>query len=198
MAGKYSSTIVKDITTAILQAIKSADAAATPALIGFTAVPADAFVSNRLVGPSGIRDNLLRLIKVKKMTGEVGLLFTYAAHATCLPASELALSGDYPAAFVQHLEESGVVNFAAFSAGGVASHSPAASGNNYEKINHLVGGLSQLIRQHINQIPMAYQFKLQSLSVPLFLRKPHWRIAQNWRLHPALFYLVFGKYPATL
>jgi len=198
MAGKYSPKIVKNITTAILRAIKRAEAEATPAQIGFTAVPADAFVSNRLIGAAGVRDTLLRLVKIQKETGEVGLLFTYAAHATCLPASELTLSGDYPAALVRHLEKSGVVNFAAFSAGGVASHSPAAAGTGYEKINNMVAGLSQIIQQHINHMPLAYQFKLQALSVPLYLRKPHWRLAQNWRLHPALFSLVFGKYPANL
>jgi len=198
MAGKYSSPIVNDITAAILKAIKRAESEARPAQLGFAAVPADSLVSNRLVGAAGARDTLLRLLKIKKVTGEVGLLFTYAAHATCLPSSELALSGDYPAALVQTLEKKEIVNFAAFSAGGVASHSPAAPGTGYEKVNRMASGLSRIIQQNIKQIPLAYEFKLQAHSVPLYLRKPHWRIAQNWRLHPVLFNLVFGKYPATL
>jgi len=198
MAGKYSPAIVEHLTTAILKAIKEAEAAAAPAQLGFAAVPADLFVSNRLLGASATRDTLLRLVKIRKRTGEKALLFTYAAHATCLPASELTLSGDYPAALVQALEKKEVVSFAAFAAGGVASHSPAAVGSGYEKVNHMVKGLSLIIQKHINQIPLAYAFKLQALTVPLYLRKPHWRIAQNWRLPPALFYLVFGNYPATL
>ena len=198
MAGRYSSQIVVDLTAAILKAIQKAELASRPAQIGFSAVEAGTLISNRLVGSAGIRDTKLRLLKIKQVTGEVGLLVTYAAHATCLPAAELTLSGDYPAALVQNLEKEKIASFAAFSAGGVASHAPAAAGASYEKVNNMATGLSQIIRQNINQIPIAYAFKLQALSVPLYLRKPHWRITENWRLHPALFYLVFGKYPASL
>lgn len=198
MAGNYSQEIVNSITQAIVRAIREAALQAAPAQLGFVAVPADAFVGNRLVGAQGTRDAFLRLLKIKKTTGEIALLVTYAAHATCLPAAELSLSGDYPAALVQLLEKHPDLDFAAFSAGAVGSHSPAATGEHFEKATNMAQGLSRLISQHLQYIPLSYTFHLNAVSVPVYLRKPHWRIAQNWRLHPAFFYLIFGKYPAAL
>jgi neutral ceramidase len=155
-------------------------------------------VANRLVGAQGTRDTALRLLKIQKRSGETAILATYAAHATCLPAAELHISGDYPTALVQLLEDEKEINFAAFGAGGVASHSPAAPGAGYEKINNMAQSLTQVINLNHRKIALSYQFALHALEVPLYLRQPHWRFAPNWRFHPALFYLVFGKYAATL
>ncbi|MGV3586014.1 MAG: neutral/alkaline non-lysosomal ceramidase N-terminal domain-containing protein [Adhaeribacter sp.] len=198
MAGKYSKKIVAGLTQAILKAISQAENNAAPAQIGFAILPADSLVANRLVGKQGSRDTQLRVLKMQKKTGETAVLVTYAAHATCLPAAELDISGDYPTALVQLLEKEPQINFAAFSAGAVASHSPAAAGSGYQKVSNIAQGLAKIIYQHQPQILLGYQFTLNALEVPLYLRPPHWRFAQNWRFHPALFYLVFGKYPATL
>ena len=198
MAGKYDKQIVSGLTQAILQAIETAEKSAAPAQIGYAALPADSLVANRLVGTKGERDTLLRVLKIKKNTGETAVLTTYAAHATCLPAAELNISGDYPTALVQRLEKEADLNFAAFGAGGVASHSPAAPGSSYEKVSNMAAGLTTSIRRKYQKIPLSYQLSVNALEVPLYLRQPHWRFAEKWRFHPALFYLVFGKYPATL
>lgn len=198
MAGKYDKQIVNQITQAILVAIKEAESTAAPARIGFTAFSADSLVANRLVGAAGSRDTAVRVLKIQKQSGETAIWTTYAAHATCLPAAELQLSGDYPAALVQQLEQYKKTSFAAFSAGAVASHKPAASGTSYEKVNNMAQGLAQLINKHTAAAPVNYVFRLNALEVPLYLRRPQWRISQNWRLIPALFHGVFGKYPATL
>lgn len=198
MAGKYDQATVNHITQAVLTAIQKAESTAAPAQIGFAALTADSLVRNRLVGTAGTRDTALRVIKIQKQTGATAVYATYAAHATCLPATELNISGDYPAALVQNLEKGKKINFAAFSAGAVASHSPVAVGSGYEKVRNMAQGLTQVIQRNIAAVPVGYQFKLNALEVPLYLRRPQWRISQNWRLPPALFYLVFGKYPATL
>jgi len=198
MAGKYDKNIVANITQAMLQAIQKADRTVTVAQIGFAAPDAHDLVANRLVGAQGTCDTAVRLLKVKKKTGEIAVLVTYAAHATCLPANNLYLSGDYPGALVQLLEKDPAIDFAAFSAGAVASHSPAAPGNSYQKATNMAQGLAALVNQTYPRIPLQYQFKLNALETPLYLRQPHWRLATNWRLVPPLFYLVFGKYPATL
>ncbi|WP_170252509.1 neutral/alkaline non-lysosomal ceramidase N-terminal domain-containing protein [Adhaeribacter aerolatus] len=198
MAGKYEPKIVAGLTQAILQAIKTAEQRAVPAQIGYAALIADSLVANRLVGAGGSRDTALRIVKIRKNTSETAVLVTYAAHATCLPAAELHISGDYPTALVKLLEQEPGINFAAFGAGGVASHSPAASGSGYEKVNNMAQGLATIIQREYREIPLRYQSTLNAVEVPLYLRKPHWRFAENWRFHPAMFYLVFGKYPATL
>lgn len=198
MAGKYDKKIVANLTKAIITVLQKAEKNASPTQIGYKTVEASGLVRNRLVGEKGTLDALVRIVKFKKQNGETAVLTTYAAHATCLPAAELSLSGDYPGKLVQILENDSSLRFAAFSAGSVGSHSPTAPGDGFIKVDQMAGSLSRLIKDELEHIAVAYQFKLHSLSVPLYLRTPHWRIAENVRLYPALFNLVFGKYPAVL
>jgi neutral ceramidase len=198
MAGKYDKTIVRGLTQAILRAIGQAEHEAAPAQVGFVSLEAGAFVYNRLVGEKGGKDNQLRLLKIQKKTGETALLCTFAAHATCLPAAHVTISGDYPGALVRELEDLPGIRFAAFSAGAMASHGPAAPGEGIARVDHMARGLAAVVRAQVNQVPLHYPLQLNALSVPLYLRSPHWRIAQNWRLLPVFFRLGLGKYPATL
>jgi neutral ceramidase len=198
MAGKYDKAIVQGLTQAILQAISRAEASVAPARIGFASLAADAFVYNRLLGDKGGKDNQLRLLKISKDQGETALLCTYAAHATCLPAAHVAISGDYPGALVRELEKLPGINLAAFSAGAMASHGPAAPGEGQARVDHMARGLTAVAAAQLNQVPLQYVFRLHAVAVPLSLRSPHWRIARNWRLLPPLFYLGLGKYPAAL
>lgn len=198
MAGNYDKAIVQKITQAIVQAIGQAEASALPARVGYAAVAAEALVYNRLVGEKGDKDNQLRLLQIQKQNGETALLCTFAAHATCLPAAHVRISGDYPGALVRELEKMPDVQFAAFSAGAMASHGPAAPGAGLEKVANMARGLATRAEAALDQMPLSYISRLNAVSVPLYLRSPHWRIAQNWRLLPAFFNLGLGKYPASL
>lgn len=198
MAGKYDPAIVGSLTQAILRAISQAERQAAPAQVGFASLEAGAFVYNRLVGQQGGKDNQLRLLKIQQRSGETALLGIFAAHATCLPAAHVRISGDYPGALVRELEQLPGIGFAAFSAGAVASHGPAAPGEGLAKADHMARGLAALVQNSHQQILLQYPLQLDAVSVPLYLRSPHWRVAQNWRLLPPFFHLVLGKYPATL
>ena len=198
MAGKYDKTIVSSLAAAIMRAIAEAERRAQPAQVGFASLEAGAFVYNRLLGDKGGLDKQLRLLKIKKQNGETALLCTFAAHATCLPAAHTAISGDYPGALVQELEKLPGISFAAFSAGAVASHGPAAPGEGHAKVDAMARGLAGLVGGAYNQVEMQVPLHLQALSVPLYLRAPHWRVSTNWRLLPGLFHLVLGRYPTTL
>ncbi|MGV3502678.1 MAG: neutral/alkaline non-lysosomal ceramidase N-terminal domain-containing protein [Adhaeribacter sp.] len=198
MAGKYDKAIVAGITAAIVQAIGQAERQAQPARLGFASLDAGSFVYNRLLGDKGGLDKQLRLLKIQKQNGETALLCTFAAHATCLPAAHTHISGDYPGVLVQELEKLPGIDFAAFSAGAVASHGPAAPGEGLEKVAGMAKGLSQLIQARYQQLDLQVPTQLQALSVPLYLRAPHWRVSANWRLLPVFFDLVLGRYPTTL
>lgn len=198
MAGKYDKAIVDRLTAAILQAIAQAERQARPAQLGFASLDAGALVYNRLLGDKGGLDQQLRLLKISQQNGETALLCTFAAHATCLPAAHTAISGDYPGALVQELEKLPGISFAAFSAGAVASHGPAAPGEGFAKVEGMARGLGQLVAARYNQMEMQVPMQLHALSVPLYLRAPHWRISTNWRLLPVFFHLALGRYPATL
>jgi neutral ceramidase len=198
MAGRYDKAIVRGLTRAILQAIGQAERTAAPAQLGLASLEAGAFVYNRLVGDKGGKDNQLRLLKIQKRTGETALLCTFAAHATCLPAAHVAISGDYPGALVRELESLPGIGFAAFSAGAVASHGPAAPGDGEARVQHMARGLAALVQGQVSRVPLHYPLQLNAVAVPLSLRSPHWRLARNWRLLPVFFHLGLGKYPATL
>lgn len=198
MAGKYDKAIVASITAAIVAAIDQAGRQAQPARLGFASLEAGSLVYNRLLGDKGGLDKQLRLLKITKQNGETALLCTFSAHATCLPAAHTHISGDYPGALVQELEQLPGIAFAAFSAGAVASHGPAAPGAGLEKVAGMAGGLARLIEERYQQLDMQVPMQLQALSVPLYLRAPHWRVSANWRLLPVFFDLVLGRYPTTL
>lgn len=198
IVGKYDKKVVKKLTEAILQAICIAEKKTAIAKIGYAEMNASKYVYNRLVGSAGTRDTLLRVLQIKKQTGERALLSTFSAHATCLGADVLELSCDYPGAMVRALEQDGRVDFAAFAAGAVGSHGPRAEKEGFEKVQQLGQGLASLVEARLDSIPLRYQFRLHSVAVPLGLRSPHWRISQEWRVRPWLFYALFGKYPSQL
>jgi hypothetical protein len=198
MAGKYDKAIVGGLTQAILRAISQAEREAVPAQVGFASLEAGTFVYNRLVGEKGGKDNQLRLLKIQKQTGETALLCTFAAHATCLPAAHVTISGDYPGELVRELERLPGIGFAAFSAGAMASHGPAAPGEGWDRVAYMARGLAGVVQGQLHQVPMHYPLQVQAVSAPLYLRSPHWRVAQNWRLLPVFFYLGLGHYPASL
>jgi neutral ceramidase len=198
MAGKYDKAIVGGLTRAILRAIGQAEREAAPAQVGFASLAAGTFVYNRLVGEKGGKDNQLRLLRIQKQTGETALLCTFAAHATCLPAAHVTISGDYPGALVRELERLPGIGFAAFSAGAMASHGPAAPGEGWARVEYMARGLAGVVQGQLHQVPLHYPLQVQAVSAPLYLRSPHWRVAQNWRLLPVFFYLGLGKYPASL
>jgi neutral ceramidase len=198
IAGKYDEQVVARLTAAILEAIEEAEAKATVAQIGFAELNAAPFVYNRLVGSAGTLDTLLRVLQFTKPTGERAVLSSFSAHATCLGAENLALSCDYPGELVQELEQDDRISFAAFAAGAVGSHGPAAEGAGWEKVRNQGRGLSRLLQAHLDSIPQQHLFRLSHTSVPLGLRSPHLRIAEDWRLRPWLFNALFGEYPSRL
>jgi hypothetical protein len=132
------------------------------------------------------------------MSGKTAAIVTFSAHATCLASKDHALSRDYPGALVDRLEKNKILQFAAFAAGGVGSHSPAAPGSDYKKIANMANGLFQKIEAGFDTISLFHQTKLSSVQLDLPLRKPQWRISENLRLRPWLFYGLYGDYPSTI
>lgn len=195
LAGRFRPRIVSQLTKHILTAIRQADQQKQPARLGYAQYQAGELVRHRIV-KQGKTDSLLRVLKIEQVSGKTALLVTFAAHATCLPAKETALSRDYPGALVDSLEKH--VDFAAFSAGGVGSHRPVAFGDGYEKMGNLAHLLSRKMLIGFSKIPLYYQTNLRCISVPLPLGEPQWRIARDFRLRPWVFYELYGDYPASL
>jgi hypothetical protein len=198
IAGPYDPEIVDFITKATLEAINKADVSKEIAQIGYGKIDASPFVENRLVGDEGIVDPWIRFLKIRKKGGETAILSTFSAHATCFGHNNMNLSADYPGALVDSLEKFPQVHFAAYAAGGVASHRPPGMPSPEEQITHIASGLTLLISQQVDQVAMHFQKELLVLQMNLPLREPQVRISRDWRIRPWLYYHFFGDYPSYL
>ena len=197
--GKYDPKIVTYITDKILTAIKAASQNLAPVQIGYGQMYQADMIRNRLVGDKGTIDAFIRLLKFQKESGESALLCTYAAHATTLDADqEKILSRDYPGALVDSLEHKSA-NFALFMAGAVGSMGPLGEEKNDTlQLRNEAIGLQLEIEHNLKRVQVSTNSTLNIVTLPLPLREPHARIADNWRFRPWVFKKLFGDYPADL
>jgi neutral ceramidase len=197
IAGRYRDKVVEKLTDRILVAIQQADARKQKASFGFGQYHAGELVYHR-INRQGNTDPWLRVFLIRQQSGATAVISSFAAHATLLPSRQYVLSRDYPGALVDTLEKHPDIDFAAFCAGGVGSHSTGGEGEHFEKIGNVAAALSQKIIHNLPAIRTQYQQKLASIHMPLPLRRPQWRISENWRLRPWVFYGLYGDYPSSL
>ena len=198
-AGEYQNEIVNDLAIAIITTIKKAETNLVSAKVGYARDDASPFTSNRLVGEKGSRDTWLRVVKIQQESGAVALITTFAAHATVLSHRQMNYSRDYPGALVDSLENLTNVDFAAFCAGAVGSHSPVTNGgNNYDKIALLASNLKSLIGANVSSIPINKVQQSGTIRFDVPLRKPHIRVAANWRVRPWIFEKLTEVSPAYI
>ncbi|MDX5480744.1 MAG: neutral/alkaline non-lysosomal ceramidase N-terminal domain-containing protein [Hymenobacteraceae bacterium] len=197
MAGKYEQEVVQQTVQRIVQSVVEARADLQPARIGYGEAGAAPFVKNRLTGSSTSRDTTLRFLKFVQQDKEEAILCTFSGHATILPSMQPVLSADYPGVLVRELEKE--VAFAAFAAGAVGSHQCVyAHGDSFESVEATGQGLARLILQQEEAVPLAYASQLRYARAPLWLPEPQWRVGQQKRFAPGLFYTFFGKYDSYL
>lgn len=194
-SGDFDPEVVEFIANQIVIAIQLASESAMKSKIGYSAIEASGLVTNRLVGDQiGKIDPWLRMIRFEKESGETALFCSYAAHATCLGSASLALSGDYPTMLTKVLEANSTVDFAMFGAGAVGSMKPLIPDMSPEnKIDYLAKNLSEQILLVQSLLPMEYITSLAYGSIPVPIREPHFRIANNIRVRPWLFNMIFGE-----
>ena len=198
-AGKYQNEIVNDLAIAIITTIKKAETNLVSAKVGYARYDASPFTRNRLVGEKGSRDTWLRVVKIQQESGAVALITTFAAHATVLSHRQMNYSRDYPGALVDSLENITNVDFAAFCAGAVGSHSPVTKGGkSYNKIALLASNLKSLIGANVSSIPINKVQQSGTIRFDVPLRKPHIRVAANWRVRPWIFEKLTEVSPAYI
>ncbi|NEM99233.1 neutral/alkaline non-lysosomal ceramidase N-terminal domain-containing protein [Pontibacter burrus] len=195
MAGKYSQEQVNLTAAKIIESIQLAKANAEKAKVGYGKAFAGHLVGNRLNGQESVRDTTVRFIKFEQADGDVGVLATFSAHVTVLPSKQAILSRDYPGALIDALEKE--VDFAAFSAGAVASHRPLYHhGDTFMSVDSLGIQLARTIVPELDAVQMSYTTRLGYSRLPLQLPDAEFRIGDNYHLAPWLFHSLFGNYPA--
>ncbi|MGV3557686.1 neutral/alkaline non-lysosomal ceramidase N-terminal domain-containing protein [Larkinella arboricola] len=198
-AGEFDQRVVDHITNAVLKSITLAQRQLAPAEVGFTQIAAPELVYNRM-NNEGEVDGNIRLLKLRKKTGESALLCTYGGHATIFRAADAQyLSRDYPGVLVDQLEkQSG--SFALFMAGSVGSTGSKVREEKdvFRTIRNYADSLTNRIVPALPQVKTRPDSTLELLTLPLELREPHPRVVGNWRVRPWLFYSVYGDYPSDL
>lgn len=198
IAGKYDPEVVQFIAKQIITAITNATQGLSPTEIGYAQINEPTRIENRLVGKEGTVDPFIRLMKLKKQTGETALLVTYAAHATLLNGDNMVVSRDYPGVLVDSLEKN-TVNFAAYMAGAVGSMRPVAEGkDDDEELNNQALALHHDIQKEYNAIVTKPEQTLEFVTVPVSLRKPQFQIAKGWKVRQWAWDMLFGLADADI
>ncbi|MCC9137860.1 neutral/alkaline non-lysosomal ceramidase N-terminal domain-containing protein [Pontibacter silvestris] len=197
MAGKYKKKLVQQAAEHVLQSINQAQANLEATRVGYGYANGAPWVYNRLTGSATARDTTIRFLKFEKKNGNTAILCTFSAHPTILPSMQPVLSRDYPGVLVDQLEKQ--VNFAAFAAGAVSSHrSNYQHGETFKSVEEIGHALAEIVLQESATVQLTYTNQLNSVRIPLSLPKPHWRLGDEHRFAPGLFYTFFGKYSAYL
>jgi len=197
ITGNYDAKVISLLVNKTLETIVKAKENKARASIGFKKIYAP-YVENRVDGLEGKTDDYLRVVKVKKVTGEVGLLISYAAHPTSISKKLLSLSSDYPGLLVKKLEEGNCgVDFSMFCAGMVGSLRPKEKAldkrKNFKLIHALSHRLYLNIVSEIDSIPLKKTGEIGLTKIPLFLPKPQFRVSRNWRLRSWVFESALGE-----
>ena len=195
MTGKYDEEIVQELAQQVIKSLLLARQNLRPTRVGYGSANAASLVRNRLTESREDRDTELRFLKFERPDGTTAILSFFSAHPTILPSMQPVLSRDYPGVLVDELEER--VNFAAFSAGAVGSHSAVYFHNDsYESVEEVGESLATILRHELHKVKTAYVYTLGYNRAALLLPEPQWRISADLRLAPTLFNWVFGKHPA--
>ena len=194
IAGEYDENVVRLICSKTREAVTTAYDDAEITQLGFDRYDAAAFVRNRLI-ENGDTDPWLRVLKMQQMPSDAtALLCTFSAHTTFISSREKTLATDYAGPLLQALEEIDSTDFAAYAAGTVGSHSPVKEGEfTYEKLFQYAENLANTTKSGEDSIPMQTKLTLKYAKLPVAVRTPHIRIADNWRLRPWLFEALMGK-----
>lgn len=200
-AGKYDERVPVWIADKISQSILQAEKNCEPATLGFAAYPTRQLVYNRLItdmaklpAAMGEVDSLLRVVKIKKQSGETAAIVTFAAHNTVFHEQLMKLSADWCGGLMRLLRQSGKINMASFSAGAVGSHGPYPHSKNQEaEAKYMAEGTAHIILANFDSIKTEATGYLQMMHVALPLREPNWRLSEHIVLRPWLFHSLFGN-----
>jgi neutral ceramidase len=199
-AGKYDQNIVDFIAKSIVQSIQKAQQNVEPATYDFQKIDANEFVFNRLVKEQGLEDRYIRMMTFTKQNGKRASLVTFAAHSTTLSDSVMQISRDYNGILVDKLEREDGLEQAVFMAGCVGSMGPEEPEklNDWQQASYLADGLDDKINGYL-KTPNSFKINnLRMETIPLSMREPQWRVAENWCVRHWVWSWLYGDYEAEI
>lgn len=183
--GDYNEGWVNETTTKLVEEIKAINSSMKPATLSYWETNANEYAENRLVAAAP-HDGWLRGLKIVADDSSSMQLVTFSAHATSISKKSLSLSGDYPAALIDQIEEkkksSGI-----FMAGMVGSHRLAGiDATEFDLVNKAGVALNEKILTA--DYDKAFDsIEIRAAHVPIHFGSSQLRITKNWKLRNWIF-----------
>ena len=182
-AGKFDPKILRFLTLRLVEAITNAHNDLMPAKAGWGSFHAPALIRNRLVGKKGWTNSRATFTVFKQSEGDEGVLVSFGAHATVLPAENRLISADYPG-YLERKLESKLTGVCGFMAGGVGSHRPAGTGSGFDRARMIGETLADSVLAHLSTVPLHRNVSVLAIGLPVALPEYCIRLTDNLRLAP--------------
>ena len=190
ITGRYHDEWIKQISEDIVLTMEDIYLKTKYGSISYFEEDASGYAANRLAGENGKVDSKLRGIKFFKEDSTKAILVTFSAHATSISKKVTSLSGDYPAALDQELENNGY-DFAMFAAGMVGSHKlDGFTEENFELTAKAGATLATKILAD-SSATLTDSVSITTAHIPVQYGPSQLRIEKDWRLRDWAFRLLF-------
>ncbi len=190
--GPASVDTIVEFGRRIVKAIESADQRLQPCKISWHTATTEPILIRNRTKPDDITQRELehiRFVDAQSGTPIVNLI-SFSAHATCRPASDLCISGDYPSALRAQLEADAKFGKVVFLAGAVGSMGPGeASALGVTRADlpaTLASKLAEVLRNTERELISIRSSTLQIDQCHLELPASRIRLSQHWSLSPIL------------
>ena len=189
----YDQEVFDALVNQAIESIQLADQNKEIAKAGYFRYNESRVVQNRIDKDFGIVDPFIRGFKIQKNSGETACLYTYSAHPTSVSVYATFLSGDYPAEVNKRLEKD-KVDFAMFSAGATSSmRARYLDIFDYEAIDWFSDRFVQNFDSTFDSLELKTFEKVSFSKIPVHMREPNLRFANNWRFRPWLVNLIVDQ-----
>ncbi|MCE2996412.1 MAG: neutral/alkaline non-lysosomal ceramidase N-terminal domain-containing protein [Cyclobacteriaceae bacterium] len=194
--GKYHDEWVANISQQIVDHLEVALQSAKPSRLSYFEEDATEYVENRLDGTNGKVDGKLRGIEFTRSDSSRGVLVSYSAHPTTVELLSRIISGDYPNALTDRLEQK--ADFAVFMAGMVGSHRlKGVTGTDFQRIDSAADRLHHKI-EIAPRSPLTDSIAITSAHIPIGFGASQLRIATDWKVRNWAFSSLVGPLQGEL
>ncbi|MBN8575962.1 MAG: neutral/alkaline non-lysosomal ceramidase N-terminal domain-containing protein [Cytophagales bacterium] len=183
--GDYNPLWIDSTANLIVTEIEKVRRNLQPARASYWQADASTYAANRLKEGNPY-DGQLRGLRLAKEDSSHAYLVTFSAHATSISSKSSALSGDYPAALIQHIE--GNTNrFALFMAGMVGSHKLSGIAESEFAAAEAAGNILAEKVLHPSKTQQVKDATIKTMQVPVEYGPSQMRLNKDYRLRNWIF-----------
>ncbi len=182
-AGKFQAGSRIWFAGRIVAAVRDAVADLKPASFGHGSFAAPEFVRNRLVGDLGKVDPQFSYGVLVQEHGRVGVIGSFAAHATVLSGNMMEFSSDYPG-YWQRTVEQATGGIAVFLAGGVGSHGPVAGEGGIKGAERMGTALGRALLERVPRTALTNVISFGLIGLGVSMPPLNTRVSDGLRLRP--------------